>query len=125
MDVSDILNAAAGGQRSVYVNGEGLTGRWRRSTTGGGAEHSKAMRLVSGYLALPPLACRQLAESSRAEVSVLEFRLPADPSYAEFEVAQLNDLLAWGDGQKYFCLTEPLSIRREAVVLLAPLSDSA
>ena len=121
-DETEILQAAAGGERCVYVNGEGLTGRWRRSTTGGGAEHSKSMRLVSGYLALPPLVCRQLAAGERAEVSVLEFRLPPEPSYAEFDAMQLNDLLVWGEGEKYFCLTEPLSIRREAVVLLAPLA---
>ena len=53
----DILHAAAKGQRYVYVNGEGLSGRWRRSTNEGGAEHSKAMRLASGYLALPSIAC--------------------------------------------------------------------
>ena len=122
-DETAILKAAAEGKRRVYVNGEGLFGRWRRSTTDGGAEHSKAMQLTSGYLALPPLACRQLAEGRRAEVSVLEFRLPTDPTYAEFDVTLLTDLMAWGEGQKYFCLSEPLSIRSEAVVLLAPLAS--
>ncbi len=121
-DETDILAAAADGKRCVYINGEGLAGRWRRSTSEGGAEHSKAMRLASGYLALPPLACRQLADGQRAEVSVLEFRLPADPTYAEFDATLLAELTAWGEGQKYFCLSEPLSIRTEAVVLLAPLS---
>ena len=68
------------------------------------------------------MACRQLADGERAEVSVLEFRLPADPSYAEFDATLLTELMAWDDGQKYFCLTEPLTIRSEAVVLLAPLA---
>ena len=122
---SAILLEAADGQRAVYVNGEGLKGRWRLSTPEGGAEHSKEMRLVSGYLALPPLACRQLAQGARAEVSVLELCLPADKSFAEFEPAQLADLLNWGEGQKNFCLSESLSVRSEAVVLLAPLTSEA
>ena len=123
-DESAILRAAADGQRAVYVNGEGLKGRWRLATVDGGAEHSKEMRLVSGYLALPPLACRRLAEGRRADVSVLELRLPADQSFAEFESDQLADLLNWGEGQKYFCLSESLSVRAEAVVLLAPLTTA-
>ncbi len=124
-DESAILLAAADGQPAVYVNGEGLKGRWRLATADGGAEHSKEMRLVSGYLALPPLACRRLAEGLRAEVTVLELRLPVDQSFAEFDTGQLADLRAWGDGQKYFCLSEPLSVRAEAVVLLAPLTSEA
>ncbi|MEM9209482.1 MAG: hypothetical protein AAGA61_09560 [Pseudomonadota bacterium] len=122
---AEILSAAAAGQRHVYVNGEGLTGRWRRSAANGSAVHSQPMQLVSGYLALPPLACAPLADGQRSVVSVLECRLPADPSFAEFDASQLANLRAWGAGQKFFCLTEPLSIRTEAIVLLAPLSAAS
>ena len=66
-DESAILLEAADGQRAVYVNGEGLKGRWRLSTPEGGAEHSKEMRLVPGFLEIcaEPRRCAPAADPAR------------------------------------------------------------
>lgn len=111
-----VLEDAAGGLRKSCVEASGLTGRWRCAASDGSVAHSAEMRPVSGYLALPPATCKALAGNSYAKAAILECHLPFDATALELD--------AWGEGQKFFCLCEPLRVARRAVALMAPLADS-
>lgn len=121
----NLLQNAACGSISLYVNAAGLRGRWLRRMTDGGSKVSSVQTLLSGYLALSSRSCSDLTNHKSVNVSVLEFHCPADPSAVGLDRESMATLSAWGDCDKFFCLREPLSVDRTKIVLLASLPDLA
>lgn len=120
-----LLQNAAFGSISFYINAAGLMGRWLRRMTDGGSRVSSVQTLQAGYLALSSRSCSDLTNHKSVNVSVLEFHRPADSSAIVLDRESMAILSAWGDCDRFFCLREPLSVDRNTIVLLDSLQDLA
>jgi hypothetical protein len=120
-----LLQKARSGLVNLYIDVADLQGLWRYKAADGHSQHSTVQLLRSGYLALTTNSCRELAEKGGCNVTALELRCPSDPSAMNLEVEIVAALSVWGDGQKLFCLEEPLWVDRERIVLMAPLTAVA
>ena len=118
---TQILEKAASGALTVYVNAAGLQGYWRREVSASEVSQTPPQTFISGYLALTAESCRALLDSAGTTLAVLEYRRPPEPAAANIEAVQAAALETWGSGRKRFCLTEPLYVDRKNVVLMAPL----
>lgn len=121
----EILRRAASGSIRLYASVAGSEGRWRRPGRTGEALESSVRTLRSGYLALTESSCKELALSGGA--NVLTFELPdlPDPAKLDLDGETLQELSAWGQQKKCFCVCEPQRLNRNDVVLLPPLTGDS
>lgn len=119
---ADVLQRAVAGSIRFYIDATGLAGHWRRFDDNGVPIESSPRVLQSGFLGLTELSCKELALRDGTSVLVFEFPDVDDASVLDFEVTTLQELTAWGDGKKVFCVSEPRWVERNNIVLLAPLA---
>jgi hypothetical protein len=119
---AELLQKAAAGSIRLYANVAGMTGRWRRVGADGEVAESSARTLPSGYLALMQRSSAELAASGGCVVQVFELPDIETPSTLNFDPETLQELSAWGDAKKFFCVSAPCRLGPGDVVLLAPLT---
>ena len=117
-----ILERAAAGAINLFASVAGLRGRWRRLDDSGNKFESAFRTLRSGYLALPVHSCRELALTGCTKLTIYTYPELADPSGMKLDTETRQELSAWGDGKKTFCLSESMRLGTRDVVLLAPLT---
>ncbi|MEO1245634.1 MAG: hypothetical protein AAFX56_08100 [Pseudomonadota bacterium] len=121
----DLLRQAASGKSVLYINAAGLRGRWQRLGGNGKPLESSERALCSGYLALAVSSCEDLALNGSTSAAALELPEHVDPARLDLDVKAVQELSAWGKQQKRFHLCEPECVRRDRIVLLAPLAGDS
>ena len=121
----EILQRAAAGMIGLYIEVAGLEGCWRRLDDNGDSMESSVRMLKGGYLALTAFSCRELTLTDGIRVLVAELPELPVPSALELDGETMQELSAWGRGKKCFCLSEPKTVGRKDVVLLAPPGGSS
>ncbi len=116
-----LATAAAGGLR-LYVDVAGKSGHWARRDPEGNVSQSSVSTIRSGLLKLRLRACADLAKHGRAVVNTLDLCRTHGVTSAGLDNDTLVNLRAWGPGDKQFFPLHPITIGRDAVVLLPPLT---
>lgn len=118
----EVLEKAALGNLHLYVDVAGMSGHWCRCDQEGNVSQSSVTTIRSGRLKLRAKACTDLAKHGRAIVRTLDLCRSCDSSQAGIDENTLENLRAWGPGEKQFFPLHPLTVERDMVVLLPPLS---
>ena len=116
-----LARAAAGGLR-LYVDVAGKSGHWARRDLEGNVSQSSVATIRSGLLKLRSKACADLAKHGRAVIRTLDLCRTNGLTKAGLDEGTLANLRAWGPGDKQFFPLHPLTIEREMIILLPPLS---
>lgn len=118
----DVLARAAAGGLHLYVDVAGKSGHWVRRDPDGNVSQSSVSTLRSGLLKLRSRACKDLAKHGRAVVRALDLCRTHGATSAGLDSDTLVNLRAWGPGDKQFLPLHPITIERDAVILLPPLA---
>ena len=118
----EVLRKAVAGNVRLYVDMAGQAGRWRRRGPDGIVSQSAVGMIGTGLLKLRERACHELDARGRAIVNTLDFCTVRGVSDAGFDQATLDNLRAWGPGDKQFFPLHPLNVERDMLVLLPPLA---
>ena len=117
----EVLARAAAGKLRLYTDMSNKSGYWCRQDFEGNVMRSEVMTIQSGLLRLRSKACSDLSQHGRAIVRTLDLCKTNGQSRAGIDATTLENLQAWGPGDKQFFPLHPLTIERDAVVLLPPL----
>ena len=118
----EVLARAAAGSLRLYVDVAGKSGHWARRDLGGNVSQSSVATIRSGLLKLRSKSCADLAKHGRAVTRALDLCRTNGLTKAGLDDHTLANLRAWGPGDKQFIPLHPLTIEREMVILLPPLS---
>jgi len=118
----DVLRKAAVGNIRLFIDVAGQAGHWRRLGPDGVVTRSSAGLISCGLLKLRKRACLELAKTGRAIVSTLDFCRKTGVTQSGIDQATLDNLRAWGPGDKQFFPLHPLNVERNMLVLLPPLA---
>ena len=118
----EVLARAAGGSLHLYVDVAGKSGHWARRDPAGNVSQSSVSTIRSGLLKLRSRACSDLAKHGRAVVRTLDLCRTNGLTMAGLDDDTVANLRAWGPGDKQFLPLHPLTIERDSVVLLPPLT---
>ena len=115
---ASLFAAAGDGHLVLYVNCTGLSGTWRLEQPAGQSQRTKPLTLKSGYLALPAAVCSKLSQQSSAIITVVEFKPSTEPEVLDLDPGQLAELTAQDAVRRYFCLSQPMTVRPDSVYLI-------
>ena len=118
----EVLARAAAGDLFLYVDVTGKSGHWARRDPEGNVSQSSVSTIRSGLLKLRSKACDDLAKHGRAVVRTLDLCRTNGLTKAGLDDNTVANLHAWGPGDKQFFPLHPLTIERDSVILLPPLS---
>lgn len=118
----DVLAKGAAGNIRLYVDVAGQSGHWVLQEQNGTLSQSTVTTIRSGLLRLGTKACDHLSRHDRAMVRTLNLCGVNGISRAGLDDVTVANLLAWGPGDKQFFPLHPLTVERDMVVLLPPLS---
>lgn len=116
-----LARAAAGGLR-LYVDVAGKSGHWARRDSEGHVSQSSVSTIRSGLLKLRSKACSDLAKHGRTVVRTLDLCRTNGLTTAGLDTDTVANLRAWGAGDKQFFPLHPITIERDMVLLLPPLT---
>ncbi len=118
----EVLTRAAAGGLRLYVDVAGKSGHWARRDLQGDVSQSSISTIQSGLLKLRSRACNDLARHGRAIVRTLDLCRTNGLTTAGLDDHTLANLRAWGPGDKQFFPLHPITIERDSVLLLPPLT---
>lgn len=118
----DVLEKAIAGRFRVYVDASGLSGHWRRRDSEGNVSQSGLATIRDGLLRLRHRSLVEVKEKGRATVKALDYCEIAADTDQRLDPETLDNLHAWGPGDKQFFLTEPTIVDRGQLLLLPPLT---
>ncbi len=116
-----VLERAANGDLSLFVDMTGTAGNWQRRDADGSICRSAETMIGSGLLKLRMESCKDLLRNGSAVVCVLDFCEVTDAASAGLDAESQLQLASWGNSRKHFSPLQPLTVERDMLVLVPPL----